>query len=94
MDDENAYKLIKSFLIFLDRSIPDSYCHMNLGPEATRAGEMIVEIETELKNAIPSITLLYDPDITPDDFCRKMCDLCIELCEAKFCKSQNVSQAV
>lgn len=39
MDDENAYKLIKSFLIFLDRSIPDSYCHMNLGPEATRAGE-------------------------------------------------------
>lgn len=79
MDDENAYKLIKSFLIFLDRSIPDSYCHMNLGPEATRAGEMIVEIETELKNAIPSITLLYDPDITPDDFAEK-CVICALNC--------------
>lgn len=79
MDDEHAYELIRSFLIFLDRSIPDSYCHMNLGPEATRAGEMIVEIETELNNAIPSITLLYDPDITPDDFAKK-CVICALNC--------------
>ena len=40
---------------------------------------MIVEIETELKNAIPSITLLYDPDITPDDFAEK-CVLCALNC--------------
>lgn len=79
MDDEHAYELIRSFLIFLDRSIPDSYCHMNLGPEATRAGRMIVEIQTELNNAIPSITLLYDPDITPDDFAEK-CVLCALNC--------------
>ena len=79
MDDEHAYDLIKSFLIFLDRSIPDSYCHMNLGPEATRAGDMIVEIETELKNAIPSITLLYDSDITPDNFAEK-CVICALNC--------------
>lgn len=79
MDDENAYALIRSFLIFLDRSISDSYCHMNLGPEQTRAGEMIVEIQTELKNAIPSITLLYDPQITPDAFAAK-CVACALAC--------------
>jgi len=79
MDDEHAYEIMKSFLIFLDRTIPDSYCHMNIGPETTKAGEMIVEIQTELKNAIPSITLLYDPDITPDEFAEK-CVLCELAC--------------
>lgn len=73
-DEEEAKKIIRHFLIFLDRTISDSYCHMNIGPEATRAGRMIVEIEKELQKAIPSITLLYDPDITPDDFA----DACVE----------------
>lgn len=79
IEDEHAYDLIKGFLIFLDRSIPDSYCHMNLGPEATKTGEIIVELETELKNAIPTITLLYDSDITPDDFAEK-CVICALNC--------------
>lgn len=68
-DEEEARKLIKHFMFFLDRTISDSYCHMNLGPEATRAGRIIVDVQKELhNNAIPSITLKYDPDITPDDF--------------------------
>ena len=47
-DEEEARKLIRHFLIFLDRTISDSYCHMNLGPEETRAGRMIVEIQKGL----------------------------------------------
>ena len=79
-DEEEARKLIRHFLIFLDRTISDSYCHMNLGPEETRAGRMIVEIQKELwENAIPSMTLLYDPDITPDDFA-KLCVECALAC--------------
>lgn len=78
-DEKQAYHMIRNFLIFLDRTISDSYCHMNLGPEATRAGRMIVEIQTELKNAIPAITLLYDPDITPDDFAEE-CVTCALAC--------------
>lgn len=68
-DEEEARKLIRHFMFFLDRTISDSYCHMNLGPEATRAGRIIAEVQKEFKdNAIPAITLKYDPDITPDDF--------------------------
>ena len=78
-DEEEAKKIIRHFLIFLDRTISDSYCHMNLGPEATRAGRMIVEIEKELQKAIPSITLLYDPDVTPDDFAAE-CVACALAC--------------
>lgn len=78
-DEAYARRQIRNFLIFIDRTIPDSYCHMNLGPQATRAGRMIVEIQTELANAIPSITLLYDPDITPDDFA-EACVQCALTC--------------
>lgn len=70
-DYDKAYELIKDFLVFIDRTISDSYCHVNLGPEETVVGNIIIDIETELKKAIPSITLLYDPDVTSDTFAEK-----------------------
>lgn len=66
--EPEAAAMIEDFLFCLSRSIPDSYCHMNLGPAATRAGRYILEAEIKLNEAIPSITLLYDPAVTPDDF--------------------------
>lgn len=77
-EDEAKY-LIKQFLFFLSRSIPDSYCHLNIGPAATRAGHYILDAEIELQEAIPSITLLYDEDITSDDFAEKAL-ACSQLC--------------
>lgn len=77
-EDEARY-LLKQFLFFLSRSIPDSYCHMNLGPVATRVGNYILDAEMELQEAIPSITLLYDKNITADDFAEKAL-ACSQLC--------------
>jgi len=68
LTDEEAVTKIKLFLKYLDRTITDGFCHANLGPEATRAGRLILEAEKELQNAVPNLTLKYDPDITPDDF--------------------------
>ena len=70
-DEAQARYLIKRFLIFIDRTISDSYAHANIGPEATLAGEIILDCEYELQNAIPSITLLYDPAVTSDAFTAK-----------------------
>lgn len=67
-DEAEARRLIRHFMIFLDRTISDSYAHANIGPEATLAGEIILDCDYELQNATPSITLLYDPAITPDAF--------------------------
>lgn len=78
-DEKEAYHMLRNFLIFIDRTISDSYCHMNLGPEETKAGRMILEIQKELQNAIPSITLLYDPDITTDSFAEQ-CVQCALVC--------------
>lgn len=66
--DEEAEKKLKLFLIYLDRTITDSFCHANLGPEETRAGRLILKLEKELQNAVPNFTLKYDRDITPDSY--------------------------
>lgn len=67
LTDEEVKKKLKLFLNFLDRTITDSFCHANIGPEYTRAGKLILEVEKELNNAVPNFTLKYDPDITPDE---------------------------
>ena len=68
VSDEEAEKKIRLFLIYLDRTITDSFCHGNLGPEETRAGKIILKLEKDLQNAVPNLTLKYDPDITPDSY--------------------------
>ncbi len=66
-NEEEAYKAIKMFLTHIDRTITDSFCHGNIGPEYTKAGRLILKAERELQNAIPNLTLKYSKD-TSDDF--------------------------
>ena len=68
VSDEEAEKKLRLFLIYLDRTISDGFCHANLGPEETRTGRIILKLEKELQNAVPNLTLKYDPDITPDSY--------------------------
>ncbi len=68
VDDEFAFKVIKMFLMHIDRTIVDSFCHADIGPAPTRAGYLIMQAEKELEDATPNLTMRYDPDITDDDF--------------------------
>lgn len=70
VDDATAKKLLRLFLIHVDRTVLDSFSHANLGPRDTRAGRLILEAEAELEQAVPNITLKYDEDITSDEFAR------------------------
>lgn len=65
--DEEIKKKLKLFLNYIDRTITDSFCHANLGPEDTRAGRLILEVEKCVQNAVPNFTFKYDPDITSDE---------------------------
>ena len=67
-DYEKAKKSIKLFLTHIDRTITDAFCHANIGPYNTVTGRIIIELERELQNAVPNLTLKYDENITPDDF--------------------------
>lgn len=65
VDEKEARLAIRLFLTQLDRTITDSFCHGNLGPKPTRAAKIILEVERELENAIPNLTLKYNEE-TPD----------------------------
>lgn len=80
LSDDEVKRKLRLFLIYLDRTITDSFCHANLGPQATRAGRLIMEVDRELEQAVPNLTLKYDPAITPDDFAEQA--IYISLCVA------------
>jgi YjjI family glycine radical enzyme len=65
------YEKIKNFMLHIDRTITDSFCHGNIGPKATKAGELILKAQKELNTSIPNLTLKYNQDVTPKDFLEK-----------------------
>ncbi|MDO5037366.1 MAG: YjjI family glycine radical enzyme [Tissierellia bacterium] len=70
-DEAHARELIRWFLIQIDRTVNDSFCHGNIGPQETLTGRIILEEEMDLQNATPNLTLLYEEGVTPDAFAQK-----------------------
>lgn len=66
--EDQAKKLLKMFFIHMDRTILDSFAHGNLGPKATKAGYLILEVQKELECAVPNISLKYEEGVTEDAF--------------------------
>lgn len=77
MSDEEVLPKLEKFLGYIDRVIANAYSHANIGPEATRAGYLILQLEEKLQLEVPNLSLKYDADITPDDFAEKaiLCSL-------------------
>ncbi|MEG1774325.1 MAG: YjjI family glycine radical enzyme, partial [Oscillospiraceae bacterium] len=63
-----AKKVLKGFLLQIDRTITDSFCHGNIGPKDSKTARILLECMRELQDSTPNMTLRYDPDVTPDDF--------------------------
>ncbi|MEW9123908.1 MAG: YjjI family glycine radical enzyme [Thermotaleaceae bacterium] len=93
--EETDYIKIKRFLNHIDKSIPDSFCHGNIGPEKTRAGELILKAVIELENPTPNMTMRYDKQKTPKDFALKAVEACLKVSkpsfsnEEKYCKDMG-----
>ncbi|MBQ3011786.1 MAG: DUF3029 family protein, partial [Oscillospiraceae bacterium] len=60
-------KSLKNWLNMIDRTILDSFCHADIGPEATRFGYLLMEAEAEVQNAVPNLTMRVSEE-TPDEF--------------------------
>lgn len=61
-DEEEAYQAIRRFLLHIDRTISDSFCHANLGPAYLRATRLILRAEKELEQTVPNLTLRVSQD--------------------------------
>lgn len=68
MDIDHVYKMIKWFMISIDRIIADGFSHMNIGPEDTLVGRLILKAERELKQGVPNLSFKYHEQLTSNDF--------------------------
>jgi len=64
-DGELRAKL-KLFWRYVDRVLPDAFLHANIGPTDNRVARAILEVDAELQQIAPNLTLLYDPATTGD----------------------------
>ena len=72
LDETELYKKLKLFWIQLDRTLPDAFVHANIGPEDNIVGRVLLKIDAELKQIVPNLTFMYDPDVTPDELLREV----------------------
>ena len=70
-DETEAREAIRALLTHVDRTASDSFCHCNLGPHDTKAGRIILELSAEMQRPVPNMSLMYVPEITPDEFAIK-----------------------
>lgn len=82
--EAQAKKLLKMFFIHMDRTITDSFAHGNLGPAPTKAGSLILEVEKELENAVPNLTLKYKKGVTTDAFALEAIDCALHSAKPSF----------
>ena len=65
---EEEYVKIDRFLNHIDKTIPDSFCHANIGPRDTKVGRMIIRSCIEHPSPTPNLTMKYKSGVTPQDF--------------------------
>ena len=70
LTDDEIYSKLKRFWVMLDRTLPDAFMHVNIGPTDNIICRTILKIDADLKQIAPNLTFMYDPDITPDDLLR------------------------
>ncbi len=90
-DEAEARKAIGLFLMQIDRTINDSFCHADIGPRETRAGRLILELSREQKNAVPNLTLKYDPELTPEPFAELAAAVALEVAKPSFADHRRFS---
>lgn len=84
VDDETAKKALRLFFTNIDRTILDSFSHADIGPEATRAGSLILEVEGELQDAVPNLTMLVHPERTSDEFLTECVECALKTAKPSF----------
>ncbi|WP_045451951.1 YjjI family glycine radical enzyme [Vibrio campbellii] len=71
LTDEQIYKKLKHFWIMLDRTLPDAFMHVNIGPTDNIICRTILKVDAELKQIAPNLTFMYDEAVTPEDLLKQ-----------------------
>jgi YjjI family glycine radical enzyme len=83
MPEEQAIQVLRSFWILVDRLHPNAFVHANLGPLKSRTGQMLLDIDLQVRS-ITNLSLRYDPKITERDFALQAVRNTLELTKPYF----------
>lgn len=83
-DEAQDFIKIKRFLNHVDKTIPDSFCHANIGPRDTKAGRLILQAVIELENPTPNMTIRYDKTKTSREFAELAAKACLLVSKPSF----------
>ncbi len=83
-DEKADYIKIKRFLNHIDKTITDSFCHADIGPEETVAGRLILEAIIELKNPTPNMSIKYNKEKTSREFAKLAAKACLLVSKPSF----------
>ena len=83
-DEEQDYIKIKRFLNHIDKTVPDSFCHANIGPFDTKAGRLILRAVIELEAPTPNMTIRYDKSKTSREFAELAAEACLKVSKPSF----------
>ena len=81
-----AKKVLKNFLLHIDKTLTDSFVHANIGPKDSVTARLILDLTEEMQLAIPNITLKYDPELTSDDFALRCVKCMLKTAKPSFAK--------
>lgn len=91
-DEKADYIKIKRFLNHIDKTITDSFCHADIGPEESVAGRLILEAIIELQNPTPNMSIKYSPHKTSDSFAELAAKACLMVSKPSFANDDKYSQ--
>ncbi len=69
--EETAAKLIKMFLLNVDRTVLDSFAHADIGPKPSKTAHFIFEAEKVLEDAVPNLSLKYEEGVSTDEYLKE-----------------------
>lgn len=82
-ESPEAYLQLKWFLIHLDRTITDSFCHANLSGRDNAVTRMLLKLEAELEHSVPNLTLKVQAD-TPQDLLNQAVKTALKVAKPSF----------
>ncbi len=91
-EPDRAKRTLKLFLKHIDKAIPDSFVHANIGPREKVTGKMILELTEEMQLAVPNITLKYDPELTSDEFAAKCAHCLLKTAKPSFANDPMIQK--
>lgn len=84
VDEQTGKKLVKLFLLNVDRTVLDSFAHADIGPNPTRIGRYIMEAEGELEDAVPNLSMKYKEGVTDDDYLKAAVECALKCAKPSF----------